>query len=61
MERGFSGAIGTRFLELSRIHVPTFGRSCVFPWNRLVGFVFFWGLENKHQLKLRLLFLQEKQ
>ena len=72
----FSGAIGTRFLELSRSHIPSFGRSCVFvslllegvvcflgiiSYSKASGFCFFWGLGNKYQLELHLLFLQEKQ
>ena len=72
----FSGATGTHFLELSRSSVPSFGKSCVFvsfllegvvcflgltSYSKASGFCFFWGLGNKYQLELRLLFLQEKQ
>ena len=40
----FSGATGTRFLELSRSHVPSFGRSCVFVFLLLEGVVCFLGI-----------------
>ena len=42
----FSGAIGTRFLELSRSHVPSSGRSCVFVSLLLEGVVCFLGITS---------------